>query len=64
MALPGRSLPVLLAVTLAAGFASAEDRGSLLVHGAVLNPGRWSPDDVKRQFADEVRSVTYTTGEE
>lgn len=61
---PRRSLVALLAVALAGQPASAQDTGSLSIRGAVLNPGRWSPDDVKQEFRDGVRTVTFSAGKD
>ncbi|HXY39849.1 MAG TPA: hypothetical protein VEQ10_09270 [Vicinamibacteria bacterium] len=43
---------------------AADDTGSLLVRGAVLKSGRWSPDEVKKGFSDAIQSVPFTTGED
>jgi hypothetical protein len=60
----GRSLLLLLAIAFTAHFTSAQDTGSLVVRGAVLKPGRWSPEDVKREFSDEIRAITFSTGKD
>jgi len=60
----GRSLLIFLAVAFTGHLVSAQDTGSLLVRGAVLKPGRWSPEDVKRHFSDEVRAITFRAGKD
>ena len=59
-----RSLPVLLTLTLTAPVASAEGSASLVIRGAVLKPGRWSPNDVQQEFRDQIQSVTFSTGKD
>jgi hypothetical protein len=57
-----RPLLFILTVTLASQLVSAQESGSLLIRGAVLEPGRWAPSDVKREFSDQIQSVTFTAG--
>jgi hypothetical protein len=61
---PGRSLLALLTITLASQLVSAQDGGSILIRGAVLKPGRWTPGDVKQEFSDQIQSVTFTAGKD
>jgi len=57
-------LLVILTITLAGQLASAQESGSVLIRGAVLKPGRWTPSDVKREFGDQVQSVTFIAGKD
>ena len=50
---------MLLAVPLAA---ARERADSVMVRGDVLKPGSWGIEDLRRQFAKEVRTVTFTPG--
>ena len=58
-----RSALVLLSICVSATCALAQDSGSLAIRGDVLKPGRWSPEDVRRQFADQIQPVKFSTGE-
>ena len=60
-----RSL-ILLTIVLAAAhsvFAQAAATG-IAIRGDVSKPGVWSVDDLKRQFANEVKTVQFTIGED
>jgi DMSO/TMAO reductase YedYZ molybdopterin-dependent catalytic subunit len=59
-----RSMMILLALTFAGHFIFAQDTGSLVVRGAVLKPGQWSPQDIKQRFADQIQSIKFSTGKD
>ena len=42
----------------------AQEGGSLVVRGAVLKPGSWTPQSVKQQFADQIQSIKFTAGKD
>jgi hypothetical protein len=42
----------------------AQETGALVVRGAVLKPGQWSPADVKQRFADQIQSIKFTSGKD
>jgi len=47
----------------AAPLAAAQERAdTVMVRGDVLKPGPWGIEDLKRQFAKEARTVTFTPG--
>jgi len=57
-----RWIMILLAITFSGQYAFTQATGSLVVRGAVLKPGQWSPQDVKQRFADQIQSIKFSTG--
>jgi hypothetical protein len=55
---------ILLATTFTGQCLLAQETGSLVARGAVLNPGQWSPQDVKRRFADQIQSIKFSSGKD
>ena len=58
------SIMILLAITFTAHCIFAQETGSLVVRGAVLKPGQWSPQDVKQRFADQIQSIKFSSGKD
>jgi DMSO/TMAO reductase YedYZ molybdopterin-dependent catalytic subunit len=58
------SIMILLAITFAGHYIFAQEAGSLVVRGAVLKPGPWSPQDIKQRFADQIQPVKFTGGKD
>ena len=58
------SIMILLAITFTGHCIFAQETGSLVVRGAVLKPGQWSPQDVKQRFADQIQSIKFSAGKD
>jgi hypothetical protein len=58
------SILILLALTFTGHYIFAQETGSLVVRGAVLKPGPWSPEKIKQRFADQIKSVKFSTGKD
>ena len=56
------SIMILVAITFAGHCLPAQGADSLVVRGAVLKPGRWSPQDVQQRLASQIQSIKFNTG--
>jgi len=53
----------LAAILFTALCAFAQEPAKLVARGAVLKPGSWSAEDLKEQFADQIRTIKFTPAE-
>jgi hypothetical protein len=58
------SIMILLAILFTGYYTFAQETGSLVVRGAVLKPGQWSPQDIKQRFADQIQSIKFSSGKD
>jgi hypothetical protein len=64
MQLIPRCFLFLLPVLLSGAIAAQDSASALSVQGDVQKPTRWSMEELKAQFANQVQSVNFTTGKD
>jgi hypothetical protein len=57
-------LLILLAITFTGRYLCAQETGSLVVRGAVLKSGRWSPEEIKQRFPNQIQSIKFISGKD